>query len=79
MATDVGRGLELGTVTLRYTGHVTLGTGRPGVTRTSFRTLGNFAAAGDFIVAPRGALVLQGSRVYTHQISLTVPIRGGGE
>lgn len=74
-----GGGLEWGAVNLRYTGRVTLGTGRPGVTRTSFRAVENFAAIGDFIVAPRGALVLQESRVYTHQISLTVPILRGGE
>jgi hypothetical protein len=73
-----GGSIEWDALTLRYTGHLTLGTGQPGVRMSRFRTTGEFAAAGDFIVAPRGSLTVREARVFTHQISLVLPI-GGGE
>ena len=75
-----GGSLDWGLVTLRYTGDLTLGTGRPGVRAPGFNLRGaEFAVASDVVVAPRGALGVQERRVFTHQVSLTVPIPGTGE
>jgi len=71
-----GGGVEWGALTLRYTGDLTLGTGQPGVVSSGIRPAREFARASDFVVAPRGPLALQGSQVFTHQISLILPIRG---
>lgn len=73
-----GGGIEWSSVHLRYTGHLTVGTGRPGVARRPFLREASFAA-GDFVVAPRGALALEQSRVFTHQISVTIPLSGDEE
>ena len=59
---------------LRYAGRVTTGTGRPGLARSFGGELASPDGA-DFIVAPRGALTLQDVSVYTHQISIAVPVR----
>jgi hypothetical protein len=61
---------------IRYTGRATLGTGRPGVAWTGLRgaTVAQ-AAAADFIIAPSGPLTLQDASVFTHQVSVTIPIR----
>lgn len=74
-----GGAVEWGVLTLRYTGHLTLGTGRPGVTSPGFRTTAGFAAASDFIVAPRGPLTVRESQVFTHQLSLIIPVGGDEE
>ena len=63
-------------LTLRYTGRLTLGTGQPGVI-SGLRA--EFAAASDVPVAPRGALGVREAQVFTHQVSLTLPIRGDTE
>ena len=70
-----GGELDWEALTLRYTGHLTLGTGQPGI-RTNGVRAAEFAGAGDFIVAPRGALTVQEARVFTHQISVILPIGG---
>jgi hypothetical protein len=60
---------------LRYVGQALTGTGRPGVgggwPEFGLRAL----AAGDFIVAPSGALTLQDALVMTHQLVVAIPIR----
>jgi hypothetical protein len=58
-----------------YTGRITTGTGRPGVSTRVFpvadaRTL----SAGDFIPAPSSALTLQDATVHTHQVSVSIPL-----
>ncbi|HLB82588.1 MAG TPA: hypothetical protein VJJ54_05815 [Gemmatimonadales bacterium] len=60
---------------LRYGGHVTKGTGRPGV-ETSDIALADAAGvrAGGLLVAPSGPLTLQGVSVVTHQLSLSLPL-----
>lgn len=61
---------------IRYSGHAITGTGRPGVAWTgesAFRM--EAAAAADFILAPSGPLTLQDATVWTHQISVAIPIR----
>ena len=60
---------------LRYGGHVTKGTGRPGL-ETSDIALADAAGvrAGGLLVAPSGPLTLQGVSVVTHQLSLSLPL-----
>src|SRR5256885_458452 len=60
---------------LRYSGRVTTGTGRPG-TQTNGFVLNDPAAfrAGGLLVAPNGALTLEGVSVVTHQFSLSLPL-----
>jgi len=70
-----GGELDWEALTLRYTGHLTLGTGQPGI-RTNGVRAAEFAGTGDFIVAPRGPLTVQGARVFTHQISVILPVGG---
>lgn len=74
-----GGGVEWGALTLRYTGDLTLGTGQPGVDSGGVIPAAEFAAAGDFVVAPRGPLALRERQVFTHQISLVLPLRGNNE
>jgi len=64
-------------VAIRYLGRVTTGTGRPGVawngvvaTRAAEASLAN-----DIVVPPGGPLTLQEVDVWTHQVSVAVPLR----
>jgi hypothetical protein len=59
---------------IRYTGRLTTGTGRPGVV-PGFGVAQERALANDFIVAPSGSLTLQEAKVFTHQISVSIPFR----
>jgi hypothetical protein len=65
-----GGGLQWDTIHLQYDGHLTLGTGQPGVASD----LATLRAASDLIVAPRNSLTLQRRQVFTHQVSVIVPI-----
>lgn len=69
-------GLRLGFpgLELRYHGHLTTGTGRPGVASTG---VVDFAApaGGGIIAAPSGPLTLTEVRVVTHQFSIALPLR----
>lgn len=67
--------VEWNVLTLRYTGALTLGTGRPGVTSIGVPATAEFATAGDFVPAPEGTLGVRTSRVFTHRIALTIPLR----
>lgn len=68
-----GVGLKLSDLHIRYLGRLTTGTGSPGVA-TSVGAVAEFAAASDIIVAPRGPLTLQEAKVFTHQLTVSVPI-----
>jgi len=60
---------------LRYTGRMITGTGRPGVTSTAvFDRAVNFSAKNDILLAPDGALTLDETAIYTHQIILIIPL-----
>jgi hypothetical protein len=61
---------------VRYTGYLTTGTGRPSVAWTPARGAMLDAAAGaDFLVAASGPLTLQEARVWSHQISVSLPLK----
>ncbi len=68
---------SLATLDLRYAGRVTTGTGRPGIGATPTFGPGEQLLGGDadFILAPEGPLTLLDARVFTHQISVTIPVR----
>lgn len=69
-----GAGLLLDDLEIRYQGRVTTGTGRPGVATSATFEQANFAGASDIILAPRGPLTLQDANVFTHQLSVAIPI-----
>ena len=70
-----GLGLNFPEFQVHYRGTLTLGTGQPGVTRSVRWERDNLAAIGsDILLAPRGPLTLREARVFTHQISIIVPI-----
>jgi len=72
-----GLQLHLKGVDLRYLGRVTTGTGRPGVAWNGVVTARAEAAslANDIVVPPGGPLTLQEVDVWTHQFTVSVPIR----
>lgn len=72
-----GAALHLRNLEVRYSGSVTTGTGRPGVTLAAAVPVADQAtfANSDFLVAPQGPLTLQDASVWTHQLSVRVPIR----
>jgi hypothetical protein len=61
---------------LRYQGQVTNGTGRPGVVSRSNERLAfaDAAVANSILVAPSGPLTLGDVKMYTHQVSISVPL-----
>ncbi len=71
--------LNLRNLPIRYTGLITMGTGRPTVSprqNTNFVTgLISSLGAGDFVLAPSGPLGLEDTFVVTHQVSVAIPIR----
>jgi hypothetical protein len=72
-----GARVRMGDLEVRYTGRATTGTGRPGVAwsgAVAERAM-DFAEANDILLAPSGPLTLQDVTVWTHQVSLSVPIR----
>lgn len=75
-----GASLKFPEFQVRYAGRLTSGTGRPGVGSAGFFRAGaTLANASDFIIAPSGALTLQDARVLTHQVSVSLPLRGRAE
>jgi hypothetical protein len=72
-----GLRLRLKGLDLQYLGRVTTGTGRPGVawTGSALTRAGDMQLATDIVVPPGGPLTLQDAAVWTHQFSVTVPIR----
>jgi hypothetical protein len=72
-----GLRVRLRGVELRYLGRMTTGTGLPGIawngsTVTRAESMG---LANDIVVPPGGPLTLQDAEVWTHQISVAVPLR----
>jgi hypothetical protein len=72
-----GLRVRLKGVELRYLGRVTTGTGLPGIAWNGVTTARaeSLAAANDIVVPPGGPLTLQEAEVWTHQISVAVPLR----
>jgi hypothetical protein len=72
-----GLRVRLKGVELRYLGRVTTGTGLPGLAWNGVTTARaeDMALANDIVVAPGGPLTLQDAEVWTHQISVAVPLR----
>jgi len=72
-----GARLRLKGVEFRYLGRVTTGTGRPGVAWTGAvaTRAAEASFANDIVVPPGGPLTLQEADVWTHQFTVSVPIR----
>jgi len=61
-------------MSIKYTGLLTTGTGRPGTSNPIiFADFSSAMAGGDFIFAPDGDLTLDNATVLTHQFTVTVP------
>ena len=73
-----GASLRFGNVDVRYLGHVTHGTGRPGIaTQQQFvidATASSVGSAPSILAAPTGPLTLTPVSVTTHQLSISVPL-----
>jgi hypothetical protein len=75
-----GLGIKFSDMEVRYRGHVTNGTGRPGVSRNfGGRGVGVLDAAqasggSDILVAPDGPLTLSDVSLFSHQFSISVPL-----
>lgn len=72
-----GLRVRLRGVEFRYLGRMTTGTGLPGVAwngATAARAE-SMAFANDIVVPPGGPLTLQEAQVWTHQLSVAVPLR----
>lgn len=68
-----GAALKFPEFEVRYVGRFTTGTGRPGVAWSPGRAA-DFALGSDVLLAPSGPLTLQESRVWMHQVSVSVPL-----
>ncbi|SHG15841.1 hypothetical protein SAMN05443144_12055 [Fodinibius roseus] len=74
---SLSAGLIFESVELKYTGLLTTGTGQPGTASTGAvaeASLGFSATGGDFVFAPDGELALEDARVFTHQVTVTIPL-----
>ena len=67
-------GLRFTDFSVQYSGRITSGTGRPGVSWGGGVVEGDFALATDFLPAPSGALTLDEALVHTHQVSVAIPV-----
>lgn len=77
LTTGIGVGFD--EFEVRYRGALTLGTGQPGTRQQGWAWIEedvvSFSAGrSDFLVAPNGALTLDETRVFTHQLSVVVPL-----
>ena len=70
----IGFNLNFPDFNIRYTGRFTTGTGQPGVAFPAFAADAALANS-DIIAAPGGPLTLQEALVFTHQFTLSVPLR----
>ncbi len=68
-----GTAYSFDTFTVRYLIIMTWGTGRPGLAQSRVRDAAA-AFASNFVVAPAGPLDVARARVWTHQISLLLPL-----
>ncbi len=71
---SLGMGYNFTGFQLRYLSLITLGTGRPGIDGGPRFARDQAFAESSFVVAPAGPLALQDARVWTHQLSLLIPI-----
>ena len=72
-----GATLRFPTLELRYRGRLTSGTGRPGVQSSggfSVDDLARSSFSSNILAAPSGPLSLDPVRVFTHQLSVSLPI-----
>jgi hypothetical protein len=68
-----GAAMRFGGVDVRYLGRVQRGTGRPGIDAV-FRPVVDVALANSIVAAPSGPLTLTPVSVWTHQLSIGVPL-----
>ncbi|GAA5522340.1 hypothetical protein Asal01_02298 [Fodinibius salicampi] len=64
-------------ITIQYTTLITTGTGQPGTASTGGWTMNAanaFSMGGEFIFAPDGELALESAKVFTHQLTVTLPL-----
>lgn len=75
---STGLGFSFNACQVRYVGRLTLGSGQPGVMQNGNVWMEGdaamFARSSNFIVAPTGSLTLSEARVFTHQVSILVPL-----
>lgn len=71
-----GLSVRFSELEVRYFGRVALGVGRPGVTSvvTGTRAESLTSASSDFLPAPSGRLRLDQASVWTHQVTLSIPL-----
>jgi hypothetical protein len=67
--------IKLENIQIHYDGKFTTGTGQPRVTSNTFLTTDFGASKANFIVAPSGPLTLNETVVFSHRISIIIPIR----
>ena len=70
-----GVSLRFPKLEVRYRGEVINGTGRPGVSGSCSFCDRPTASSGGILVAPSGPITLTPVRVFTHQVSVTLPLR----
>lgn len=73
-----GLTLRFPEIELRYSGRSTTGTGRPGVGGGGpfpLADAGSLASGRSILVAPSGPLTLDGVRVTTHQVTISLPLK----
>ena len=72
---SLGLGYNFTGFQLRYLSLLTMGTGQPAVDGGAFAVAEDQALnASNFVVAPSGPIVLQDARVWTHQVSILIPL-----
>lgn len=74
---SVALAIHLRDFSIRYSGSITTGTGRPGVSRSvvfPVADASSLSAGADFLPAPSGSLTLQEATVHTHQIGVSIPL-----
>jgi hypothetical protein len=69
-----GARTEIAGMRLGYVGRITFGTGEPSASPTRWRRGGFQSEQSSFVPAPRGPLTVDGAFVFTHQISVSLPI-----
>lgn len=70
-----GASLRFPSMELQYRGRVTTGTGRPGVlARGGFDFASASSLGSNILAAPSGPMTLDGVRVMTHQLSVSLPL-----
>ncbi len=72
---SVGLSLNFPEFQLRYTGRLTLGTGRPGVTGARLASPNSNLMGSDLLIAPSGEVTVDEAMVLTHQFSVIIPLR----